>query len=56
MHYCEISECHAMLLGLNYFAVTLDNGRVIAACPCCMRKIRAASDKAIPRTIELLGA
>ena len=42
MHYCEITECKTMLLGLRYFAVALDGGRTIAVCPSCMKKIRTA--------------
>jgi hypothetical protein len=41
-HYCEITGCRAMLLGFSYWSITLDDGRTIAVCRSCKRKIDSA--------------
>jgi hypothetical protein len=41
-HYCEIKGCDAMLLGMSYWVLTLDDARTVAVCRGCKRKIDAA--------------
>lgn len=47
---CAILECGAKLLGMNYWALELTDGRKLAVCPTCYRKIRKGTHKA--RTIH----
>lgn len=37
--HCPIASCAALLLGLKYWGIILDNGRSIAVCPSCWRRI-----------------
>lgn len=40
MKVCRITDCNALLLGMSYFVLILDDGRSIAVCPNCYRKVR----------------